>query len=72
MSVDLNAKSTEIISNFQSMKLKTAFFSQGGLVVPNLFGADRLPPLISFQPDAVILLVGDNKIVPSTSLVITD
>ena len=48
--------------NFPTDEVETAFFSRGGLVVPNLIGADILPPLISFQPDALIFLVGDNDI----------
>ena len=53
--------------HFPTDQVETAFFGRGGLRVPNLFGADILHPLIAFEPDAVILLVGDNDIQPFSS-----
>ena len=51
-------------NNFHLSNVETAFFSRGGLRVPNLFGADILQPLMAFEPDAVVFLVGDNDIQP--------
>ena len=38
-------------NNFHLSNVETAFFSRGGLRVPNLFGADILQPLMAFEPD---------------------
>ena len=43
------------------------FFSRGGLTVPGLFDPAILTPLLMFQPQALVLSIGDNDINPFSS-----
>ena len=42
-------------------------FFKGGCTIPRLFGADIMSPLLRFQPDAVIVWIGDNDLKENSS-----
>ena len=48
-------------------EVQVTFLGRGGLKDANLIDQDVISPIIDFQPDALVLLIGDNDIYPSSS-----
>ena len=53
--------------NMSNADVEIRCFFKGGCTIPRLFGTDIMSPMLSFQPDAVIVWIGDNDLKENSS-----